>query len=370
MLHEFLTANSGELIERCRSKVAARFVPQGLPDPIEYGIPLFLRQLIETLRTEPARASRGHRNAAEDEAHLQMGSGATRHGNDMLRRGYTVEQVIRDYGDLCQAVTELAIQKDAPVTPTEFQTLNLCLDNAIASAVTEFARGRDESISETGSRELTERLAFLAHEQRNFLNTATLAFAAIKSGGVAPNGATSAVLDRSLAGLRNLIDRALVEARLCAGAPARLERVDLARFIQDSNVGAQLGARSSQCEFLVAPVDPALACRADEQLLYSALSNLLQNAFKYTRHASQVHLRAYAKADRALIEVEDRCGGLSPGNVEAMFVAFAQFAPDRSGLGIGLSIARRAVEACGGRLEVRNVPDVGCVFTIDLPRVP
>jgi signal transduction histidine kinase len=51
-----------------------------------------------------------------------------------------------------------------------------------------------------------------------------------------------------------------------------------------------------------------------------------------------------------------------------MFTPFAQGDADKSGLGLGLSIARRSVEANGGRLSVRNVPGCGCVFTLELPR--
>jgi signal transduction histidine kinase len=107
---------------------------------------------------------------------------------------------------------------------------------------------------------------------------------------------------------------------------------------------------------------------ADRQMLGSALSNLLQNAFKFTRRSGRVALTVRAPPDRILIEVEDQCGGLPPGKLDALFKPFEQASHDRSGLGLGLSISRRAVEANGGRLSVRDVPGTGCVFTIDLPR--
>ena len=52
-----------------------------------------------------------------------------------------------------------------------------------------------------------------------------------------------------------------------------------------------------------------------------------------------------------------------------MFEPFTQRHADRSGLGLGLTIARRAVETIGGTLRVRNLPGVGCVFTVELPRL-
>jgi hypothetical protein len=82
-----------------------------------------------------------------------------------------------------------------------------------------------------------------------------------------------------------------------------------------------------------------------------------------------VFLNAYAAADRILIDVEDNCGGLPPGEAQSLFLPFTQGHADRGGgLGLGLSISRRSVEANGGVLRVRDVPGSGCVFTIDLPR--
>jgi len=103
-------------------------------------------------------------------------------------------------------------------------------------------------------------------------------------------------------------------------------------------------------------------------MLGSAVSNLLQNAFKFTRPQSHVSLKAYGLGDRVLIEVEDQCGGLPAGMEESLFASFQQHHVDRSGLGLGLSIVRRAVEAVDGALRVRDMPGLGCVFTVDLPR--
>jgi signal transduction histidine kinase len=108
--------------------------------------------------------------------------------------------------------------------------------------------------------------------------------------------------------------------------------------------------------------------RADQEMLFCAVGNLLQNGFKFTQRHTEVALTAYASADRIRIDVEDHCGGLPPGAAEDMFLPFRQRGEDRSGLGLGLTICRRGVEANNGILGVRNVPGVGCVFTIDLPR--
>jgi signal transduction histidine kinase len=165
-----------------------------------------------------------------------------------------------------------------------------------------------------------------------------------------------------------LIDRSLADVRVTAGMPARQELFSVSDFISEVQISASLEAVTRDCVFSVSAVDATLAVEADRDLLFSALGNLLQNAFKFTHAGSEVSLSAYANAGRILINVEDHCGGLPAGDTEQMFLPFKQSGEDRSGLGLGLSVSRRTVEANGGILSVRDVPGHGCVFTIDLPR--
>ena len=109
-----------------------------------------------------------------------MTSSASKHGDEMLRLGFTVGQVVHDYGDFCQSVTELAFECDAQITIDEFHSFNRCLDDVTAHAVTEYGRLREQSLAD----QETERLGALAHELRNHLNTAMLSFAILKGGTV------------------------------------------------------------------------------------------------------------------------------------------------------------------------------------------
>ena len=373
MLHAFLTANRADLIDRCRLKVAQRRAPKPSDAELEHGIPHFLDQLIKTLRVEqtaqPLQSRLVSGESGGDGSGLsEMGTTAAQHGRELLQDGVTVDQVVHSYGDLCQAITDLAFEQDAPVGVDEFRTLNRCLDNAIADSVSEFSYQRDLLREDAGVHALNERLGFFAHELRNLIQKATLAVSALKAGNVGLAGATGAVLDRSLIGLRNLVDRSLADVRVSAGMPPRRELVPLAAFIAEVKISAALEAQARGCGLDVSEVDPGLAVEADRELLFSALGNLLQNAFKFTEQSTAVVLRAYAAGDRVLIEVEDCCGGLPAGDAERMFQPFTQESADRSGLGLGLSICRRSVEANGGVLSVRNIPGAGCVFTVDLPR--
>jgi signal transduction histidine kinase len=350
VLHEFLESKRAEILARSQEKVAARSVPRATEAELTHGIPLFFDQLIDIMKRSKLPSA-------------EMNASATKHGNEMLRMGFGVGQVVHDYGDVCQAVTELAFELDAQITVDEFHTLNRCLDDAIAQAVVEYGRMRDQSHSD---RE-TERLGFLAHELRNRLSTAVLAFTVLKGGTVTANGSTGALLERSLKGLTELIDRALAEVRF-ESTVQRRETVLLAEFVEEMEIAAIIEAKAHGHQLTVEPVEYGVTIEVDRQLLAAAVANLLQNALKFTHHPGHVWLRTRATAELVFIDIEDECGGLPPGQADALFRPFQQRSTDRSGLGLGLSISRKAVQVNGGEIRVRNLPGKGCVFTVELPR--
>ena len=351
MLHEFIAASAPEIIARARAKVAARTMPTPTAAALSNGVPLFLGQLIDRLR-----------RATTDRAAIE--ESATAHGAELLAMGFTVSQVVHGYGDVCQVVTQMADEADAPITTHEFKILNRCLEDAIAYSVTEFERRRDESLAYDG----TVRLGVLAHELRNRLTAATLAFSVLQEGTVGVSGSTGAVLGRSLRALRVLVDNALATVRVESGLREKA-RVPLAEVIQQAQAEAAIGVEAGGVELTVARVADA-DVEVDPLILSAAISNLLQNALKFSRPRGQVSLRTTASGDRVVVEVEDECGGLPPGKTEELFQPFEQRSAKRSGLGLGLSISRRSIEAMGGTMAVRDLPGKGCVFSIELPRLP
>jgi signal transduction histidine kinase len=360
MLHEFVTANRDEIIRRCREKVAKRSIPEPSEAELDHGVPLFLDQLVEALRS-------GNPSAA------QIDRSASQHGHDLLLQGFTVSQVVHDYGDVCQTITELAVENHAPISTEDFKTLNRCLDEAIAGAVTRFSRETELRASATHSEatgRTNERVGFLVHELRNLVHTAIVAFEVIKTGNVGAGGSTGGILDRTLSSLRDLIAQSLDDVRMAKGATKR-ERVVMADFIDHVSQAARLAADARDITFVVAPVPAGTAVEADQQILSAVVGNLLQNAFKFTRPHSTVTLQVGASAERVLIQVQDECGGLpGEGDGKELFHPFEQRGADRSGLGIGLAFSRWGAEANGGRLYTRNMAGKGCVFTVDLPRSP
>ena len=356
MLEHFIAANREEIILRCRAKVALRNLAAPAEAEILYGVPLFLDQLMDALR--PGAGS-----------NPEIGKSALHHGHELLQRGFTVSQVVHDYGDVCQSITQLAVEKDAPISTADFRTLNQCLDEAIAGAVTEYGRERTQSSHDDATTEGTERLGFFAHELRNLVNTAILSYEVLKTGNVGTGGSTGAVLDRTLVGLRTLINRSLVEVRLRRGVQ-HPEPISLAAFIAELTAAVEPDAHARGLRLVVAPVEEGVAVEADRQVLAAVVSNLLQNAFKFTQPQTVVTLRVGSSEERVLIEIEDECGGLPSGNTDELFRPFEQRGTDRTGLGLGLAFSRWGAEANRGRLYARNLPGRGCIFTVDLPRFP
>ena len=203
MLRDFLKANRSELISRCREKVRARRAPLATPEEIEHGVPIFLDQLTEML-PGGAHAQPGKQDSASADrtlAEARLEEEALRHGEELHRHNFTIEQVVHDYGDLCQAVTQLAGEKGADITVEEFGTLNIKLDNAIASAVTEFARNNGTPVAGAGE------LGNIAREMRVLHAIMAVAMAAMDRGLVGYASATSRAMRESSAKLGALIER-------------------------------------------------------------------------------------------------------------------------------------------------------------------
>lgn len=206
------------------------------------------------------------------------------------------------------------------------------------------------------------RMGFLVHELRNALSCVYAAHYMLKR----TTGRSSEILERNLRSMRVMLDRASLEIRLHKEAPPRPAALPLREAVREAALTAGEEARRKGLT-LSLRVDPRLTALADGAFVGSALTNLLQNAIKFTAPGGTVRVRGFAKGGAALLEVEDQCGGLPGGRVSELFKPFTQLGEDRSGLGLGLALSRRAVARSGGTLTARDLPGKGCVFTIALP---
>jgi signal transduction histidine kinase len=237
------------------------------------------------------------------------------------------------------------------------------LNSGIAEALAHYVKRRDQE----QERQTSEHLGFIAHELRNPLSAARAAVQRLRGTGAPAGPRTVDLLDRSLRRTADMIDNTLAHATLKLGVNPNVERIALCDLLRDIELDAEADAQARAIDLIVAA--PArMVISADPRLLRSAVFNLVQNAVKFSRTGSTVSINVATPPGSVTIEVADACGGLPPGKVEDLFSPTVQRGGDRSGFGLGLSIARQAVEAHHGRIDVRDVPGAGCVFSIRLPQ--
>jgi len=181
VLGEFISIHRDELLLRCRDKAAERSTPLSAEEEGR-GVPRFLDDLLGELGDGPRSTTK------------EMGATARQHGADLFLSGYTVGQVVHDYGNVCQAITGLAVELSIDLSADDFRVLNRCLDDGIASAVAEYSQQQRFVAADDGMQQ-SMRL-------RNLIETAITGFEVLLSGKVGVGGTTGALVYRSLLGLR------------------------------------------------------------------------------------------------------------------------------------------------------------------------
>ena len=243
---------------------------------------------------------------------------------------------------------------------------------AVVSDIHERKRAQ-EALREADRRK-DEFLATLAHELRNPLAPIRNAVALLGSQShLTPEVEWSrAVIDRQVDQMTRLIEDLLDIARISSGKLLlRREIVDLSSVI-DLALETSRPHIDAARHRLGVNLDPSpVWLDADPTRLAQLLSNLLNNAAKYTPPAGSISLRTHARDEEAAIVVEDTGRGFPPEMAERIFEPFSQWTPDAQsagGLGIGLALVRGIVELHGGSViaESRG-PGTGSRFTVRLP---
>ncbi|HEY4394261.1 MAG TPA: HAMP domain-containing sensor histidine kinase, partial [Polyangia bacterium] len=227
----------------------------------------------------------------------------------------------------------------------------------------QFARERDQTIEQQGR----EHFGFIAHELRNPLGSALLSAHVLQRRPGATEDVALARLIRNLSALKQLIDTSLSSVRARdLGHRRDLEKseVSLAQIIESARTEM---AGDAEEKHLTIATDGEARLEGDPRLIRSAVSNLMRNAVKYTREGGRIDVRVRTGHGVASVEVEDECGGLPEGKSEELFTPFVQRGADRSGFGLGLAIAKDAVQAHQGSVQVSNLPGKGCVFMLSFP---
>lgn len=286
---------------------------------------------------------------------------ASLHGRQLLHVGFDVDAVVREYGLLGDVILCVADAVDYRPTIDEQRIVLRELSEAASRAIFSYVRRRDDDLR----KEAGKHIAFVAHELRNPLSAATTALALSKSDG-SLGAKPVQVLGRSIGRLRDLIDNILVAGRLDSHVELNVERIPSGELL--SRVHSDVLPHAEAREVTVARDDvSSFTVEGDRRLLISALGNLAHNAVKFTSPGGRVAMRARELDSRIVLEVEDECGGLPPGKAEELFQPFVQLGDDRTGFGLGLSIAKHAIGAHGGTIRVVDRPGSGCMFVIEIP---
>ena len=169
--------------------------------------------------------------------------------------------------------------------------------------------------------------------------------------------------------LAELISDVLDTSRIEAGTFSfRFREVDLAQLVRDVVATARLGQDEVLLHAEVHDLLPEI--RGDAERLRQVLTNLIDNAIKYSPAGSEVEVRAYPEGPHVRIDVRDRGPGIAKADQGLIFEKFGRVAgagPARPGTGLGLFIARSIAEAHGGVLDVHSAPEQGATFTLELP---
>jgi signal transduction histidine kinase len=353
-----------DLIRKRRDRIIVIWREEGAR--VAAGDTMPVRELVDTLPVYLDELAGSLEAMASGEPEPATGQVAAKHGITRLQIGFAPHELVREYGLLRDAILAAAQEDEYELSRDEVLALSRCLFTSIAASVAAYVREHDLVLQRQGS----EHLAFLAHELRTPLTAARTATEVLRRerSDDARLLHLANVVSRNLARVSQLLDNALTELRLRVPRSAHLEKIQGDQFVRDVVEEARPLADASGIRF-VAELE-AIELEADVRLLRSALSNLIVNAVKFSRRGGTVVVRLRSIEARARFEVEDECGGLSPGTAERLFDPFVQFGSDRSGFGLGLAIARQAVQAHGGNLAVHNLEGKGCVFLLEIPVGP
>jgi PAS domain S-box-containing protein len=231
--------------------------------------------------------------------------------------------------------------------------------------------------AEAASRRKDQFLSMLAHELRNPLSPIATGLEVLRQGGTdaATHGQVVAMMDRQLRHLRRLVDDLLDVARFLRGkVELRRRLVDLGQLARTTTEDRRPAFEQSGLTLTAAVPETPVWVLADEARLIQVVSNLLDNAQKFTERGgrAEVSVQRDTTAAEAVLAVRDTGVGVAAEDLTNLFTAFAQ--ADRSldrtrgGLGLGLAVVKGLIEQHGGTVRADSAgPGRGSTFTVRLP---
>jgi signal transduction histidine kinase len=354
-LSRLLADRRAEILERWTQRIGREHVDKDLSrGELWDHLPNFFDEVLAVLRT--GESSGPEAVATNDSA------ASVEHGTQRLRVGFDLAEVIREYEILTECILDEVEAVGGSVSTRAFRHVQALLNAGRTQATSAYIGRRDAEMA----RATSQHVAFIAHELRSPLMSASLALTALRKKERSEDQWALDVLTRNLTALRELIDQVLMADRLAGPLHLRRESFDLRELLEQVIAEARLAALRRDVK-IASPVSDTLPFSGDQRLLRSAIGNILGNAVKFTHEGSVISVRARRHDCGITIEVEDGCGGLPQGNPTDLFEPFVQRGENRTGFGLGLAIVKQAIEAHAGHVSVRNLPGKGCVFILEMP---
>jgi PAS domain S-box-containing protein len=330
--------------------------PDGVLQVIRTGRPMLVRDMPDSIFVQDA--------GGEDErlrAFLSLGI----HSYlvvPLLARGKALGVILLSYTESGRQYDEV----DLHLAEELARRAALALDNArLYEQAREAIRLRDEFLS-VASHELRTPLTPLQMKLQALRREAESAPQSVLTADRVVRGME--VAEAQVRRLSTLVRALLDVSRLGDGPLAlELEEVDLTALVREVVSRFEAQAAKAECE-LCLHVPRLVVGRWDRLRLEQVLTSLLSNALKYGA-GRPVHVHVDSREGRATLTVRDEGLGIQPENLSRIFGKFERAVSERNygGLGLGLYIARRIVEALGGTITARSIPGQGATFEVSLP---
>lgn len=347
LLIDFIQANKDTIIDRWKTLARDRLgLTLGTSELVD-DLPLFLDDLAEAL------------NSGTGE--LPDTSAAEKHGRQRMRSGINIGGLAEEMTLVGETILELTGEVERAIPAEEVRKLFHAIGRGVAASVRAYAALRDREIVEQG----IQHYSFIAHEIRGPLQAARLTATLLLREEEPKRQKYFEQLDNAIAKASQLIDESIVQARLFS--KPRVSARPVAVSPMADTICGEIQPQAQAKRITIVKDIEIEQLEADERLLLTAITNLMRNAVNFSPEGGQVTLRARTLDNRVLFEVEDTCGGMPEDLPAKLFQPFVQEKAERGGFGLGLLIAKRAVEAHGGSVRVINRPDKGCTFVLDLP---
>lgn len=370
-------------LERDRQVIVDRWLRRVRAQSV-VGRPLPASELVDRLPEFLAQLAVALRRGAEDEcretdAPTSTGRVAREHGTQRYRHGFDIRAVVDEYSLLLDVLFDLFAETEPSLDIGASRLLIHAASTGIAAAVEQFSAEREADAQAAQEALLKAReyerqlIGVVSHDLRNPLAIVAQCAELMRRTEHLPAPAC-----RQLQRLRGATDRAMrligdlldfTQARDQGRIPVKPVAVDMRLLLRQVIDEASLTHPGRTIER--AGQDVRMVGRWDPDRIAQVLTNLLDNALKYSPADSVVRVESDLAADRVTVAVHNRGEPIPPERLGSVFEPFQRADPDanaRVSLGLGLHISRQLAQAHGGDLTVESSAEAGTRFTLTLPR--